>query len=438
MVRRLLKLLPVAAALFGAADASALSLMDAYQAALTNDPAYRAAFYTNEAGKENRIIGRSNLLPVVSGVYAGSRNNSTIEVQEREFPRKYISRNSTVQVRQPLFSLEAWARYKQGNAQSAYAAAVFDNQSQEVILRVTAAYFDVLLREDQLALAQKERAMYTEQRNVNDLLFKKGEGTSTDMIETQSRLDLAEAQVLEAQDALASARDALAVLIGGHADGLDHLRPGFRAVMPDNQSYDEWKNMALASNPEIRALTSSLEVAKQEVNRQRSGHLPRVDLTGTYGKQAADSISTYNQDTTVRSIGFQVSIPLYAGGSVSAATRQSVAQQEKAKADLQAQIDKVLVELRRNYSSMQSSRSRIDALIKAVDSANLLVKATEKSIQGGVRINLDLLNAQRQLSTAQRDLAQARYNYMLAWLRVRASAGTLAAEDVKLVTAYFE
>lgn len=437
-MKRLLKLLPLTAALLAAADASALSLMEAYEAALKNDPTYRAAFYTGEAGKENRILGRSALLPTVSGVYAGSRNNSTIEVGVQEVPRKYISRNSTVQVRQPLFSLEAWARYKQGNAQADYAAAVFDAQSQEVILRVTTAYFDVLLKEDQLALATRERDMYIEQRNVNNLLFKKGEGTSTDMIETQSRLDLAEAQVLEAQDALAVSRDTLAALTGGHVEGLDHLRPGFRAVLPDSRTYDEWRSTALATNPEIKALTSGVEVATQEVNKQRAGHVPRVELVGSYGKQAADSITTYNQDTTVRSIGFQMSIPLYAGGSVSSATRQSVAQKEKARADLQAQIDKVLVNLRKNYNALLSSSSRIDALVKAVDSANLLVKATEKSIQGGVRINLDLLNAQRQLSTAQRDLAQARYNYMLAWLNVRAGAGTLTADDVKLVTAYFE
>lgn len=437
-MKRLLKLLPMTAALLAAANASALTLMEAYEAALKNDPSYRAAFYTAEAGKENRILGRSALLPSVSGVYAGSRNNSTIEIGDRETPRKYISRNSTVQVRQPLFSLDAWARYKQGKAQSDYAAAVFDAQSQEVILRVTTAYFDVLLKEDQLALATKERDMYIEQRNVNNLLFKKGEGTSTDMIETQSRLDLAEAQVLEAQDALATTRDTLAALTGGQAEGLGHLRPGFRATLEDKRTYDEWRSVALATNPELKALTSGVEVAAQEVNKQRAGHVPRVELVGSYGKQAADSISTYNQDTTVRSIGFQMSIPLYAGGSVSAATRQSVAQKEKAKADLQAQTDKVLVTLRKNYNAMVSSASRIDALIKAVDSANLLVKATEKSIQGGVRINLDLLNAQRQLSTAQRDLAQARYNYMLAWLNVRAGAGTLTADDVKLVTAYFE
>ncbi|AVR99370.1 type I secretion protein TolC [Pseudoduganella armeniaca] len=425
-------------ALLAAADAAALSLTEAYEAALKNDPAYRAAFYTGEAGKENRILGRSALLPSVSGVYAGSRNNSTIEVGKQEVPRKYISRNATVQVRQPLFSLDAWARYKQGKAESEYAEAVFDAQSQEVILRVTTAYFDVLLKEDQLALATKERDVYIEQRNVNNLLFKKGEGTSTDMIETQSRLDLAEAQVLEAQDALATSRDTLAALTGGQAEGLWHLRSGFRAVLGDKRTFDEWKSMALATNPEIKALTSGVEVATQEVNKQRAGHVPRVELVGSYGKQAADSITTFNQDTTVRSIGFQMSIPLYAGGAVSAATRQSVAQKEKARADLQAQTDKVLVTLRKNYNAMVSSGSRIDALIKAVDSANLLVKATEKSIQGGVRINLDLLNAQRQLSTAQRDLAQARYNYMLAWLNVRAGAGTLTADDVKLVTAYFE
>ena len=418
--------------------ASAINLTQAYEAALKNDPAYQAAFQTSEAGKENRILGRSTLMPSVSAAYSASQNRTTVEQSNLTFPRDYISRNSTVQVRQPLFNLDAYARYKQGIAQSNYSAAIFDSQSQEVIIRVSSAYFDALLKETQVALAKVERDALLEQRNQNNVLFKKGEGTRTDVLETQSRLDLAEAQLLEAQDALATARDTLAGIIGGPVDSLDHLRAGFNVSNNDLKPYEDWKNAALARNPDIRAAEQAVEASKQEVLKQKAGHAPRVDAIGTYGKLVSDSLSTLNQEQTVRSIGFQVNIPIYQGGAVNASTRQAVAGREKARADLQAQTDKVLVELRRNYNATVSSVARIEALVKAVESAKLLVTATEQSIKGGVRINLDLLNAQRQLYTAQRDLTQARLNYLLSSLRLRAGSGSLSADDVRLTAAYFE
>jgi protease secretion system outer membrane protein len=374
----------------------------------------------------------------VSGAYSGSRNHTTVQTFGKERPEDYLSRSATIQVRQPLFSLDAWARYKQGTAQSEYAEAQFASQQQEVIMRVVGAYVEVLFKEDQARQAQAERDVYLEQRNVNELLFKKGEGTRTDVLETQSRLDLAEAQLLEAQDNLVSARDALAAIVGTDVDQLDHLRPGFQVTVEDKRSFEEWKKVALEQNPELQASTKNVEIAQQEVNKQRAGHTPRLDLTGTYGKTAAESLSTIDQKNTVRNIGFQLSVPIYSGGATSAATRQAAANREKARADLESQSDKVVIELRKNYNQVASSVPRIDALNKAVESAKLLIKATEQSIKGGVRINLDLLTAQRQLYTAERDLSQARYGYMLAALRLRASAGTLSADDVRLLAARFE
>jgi len=438
MTRKLMPLALAAAGLLHVSGASALGLLQAYEAALKNDPTYRAAVYTAEGGKENRILGRSNLLPTISGAYSGSKNRTTTEYLNKEFPQDYISRSATVQVRQPVINLDGLARYKQGVAQSEFAEAQFDSQAQSVIDRVVSSYFDVLFKEDQVALARTERNMYAEQKKVNELLYKKGEGTRTDALETQSRLDLAEAQVLETEDALVTAKDTLAGLVGMDVDQLDHLRPSFHVMPEDKRTYDEWKKIALENNPDIRTQEKNVEVAKQEVNKQRAGHVPRLDVTGTYGKTSSDSLTTINQANTIRSIGFQLNVPIYNGGAISASTRQAAANREKARADLETQTDKVLVDLRKNYKQVASSLPRIEALEKAVESANLLITATEQSIKGGVRINLDLLTAQRQLYTAKRDLAQARYNYMLASLRLRAAAGTLSGEDVKLLAAYFD
>lgn len=437
-----MKLLPAVLGLVLSAacgQASALGLLEAYDLALKNDPAFRSAAYANEAGKENRILGRSNLLPNLSASHSSNKAHTVSDYGlGRVNDQHYISRSTVVQVRQPLVNFDAIARYRQGVAQSNYSAAQFESQEQTVILRVAEAYFDALFQADQVALAQAERDVYVEQRNVNDKLFKNGEGTRTDMLETQSRLDVAEAALIEAQNNLNSALDVLAGIIGGYVDRLDQLRPGFRAEQKDLLDFETWKNTALRTNPDIKTLEYGVQVATEEIRKQRAGHLPRLDAVATYNKGASDTTTTINQDTKTHSVGFQVNIPLYAGGGVSAATRQAAANKGKAVADLETQINKVMVELRRQYKLTESSVPRINALIKAVDSAELLVKATEQSIKGGVRINLDVLNAQRQLSLARRDLAQARYGYMLATLRLKAAAGTLAREDVQLIAAHFQ
>lgn len=437
-----IKLLPAllgTAMLSICAQVSALDLLQAYDLALQHDPAFRSAKFANEAGKENRILGRSSLLPSVSASHSASQ----VDIDQTAGPRtlrdeRYISRSTVVQLRQSLINFDGMARYRQGIAQTNYAAAQFQSQEQSVILRVAEAYFNVLFQADQVALARAERDVYSEQRSVNDRLFQSGEGTKTDMLETQSRLDVAEAALIEAQDALSSAQDTLAGVIGGHVEQVNQLRPGFRVEQRDVLGFDIWKETALAKNPDIQALQFNVQATTEEIKKQRAGHLPKLDAVASYNDGVSDTTTTINQDTKTKSIGFQLNVPLYSGGAVSAATRQAAANKGKALADLETQINTTLVELRRQYKLTESSVPRIEALIKAVDSAMMLVTATEQSIKGGVRINLDLLNSQRQLSIAQRDLAQARYGYMLASLRLKAAAGVLGREDVRSVSAYFE
>lgn len=438
---RLAALLAVGLALHGV-PAYALGLLEAYQLALQNDPAYRAAFYAGEAGKENATLGRSNLLPQVSGSVSASQNRTTVSQYQAPlgditYPRDYLARSSVIQLRQPVLNLDGLARYRQGKAQSAYAAAQFDSQQQEVIVRVISAYLDVLFKGDLLRLTEAQRDALEEQRKVNDRLFKAGEGTSTDMLETQARLDAAEAAVLEGQDLLTVARQTLASVIGREPGALEELVPDFRARPADTVSFEAWKNIALERNPDIKALEAALEGSRQEVSKARAGHAPRVDFVASYSKSSSDTLQTYGQDTTARSIGFQVNIPLYSGGAVTAQARQAVANQEKARADLQTQKDKVLLELRKDYDALMSSNARLNAQMKSVASSELLITATEKSVQGGVRINLDVLNAKQQLYVARRDLAQQRYNYLLNTLRMRAAVGTLSGDDVREMAPYF-
>lgn len=424
-------------------NAAAVSLQQAYEAALKNDPQYRMNFYENESAKENAVLGRSNLLPQVSASYSANRNIADTDTYSALYKQRipdhprYISRSAAIQVRQPILNLDGIIRYRQGKVQTEQGAKQFESDTAQVILRVVGAYSDALFAEDQVALSKVQRDMYLEQMKVNQRLFEKGEGTKTDMLETQARLDLAEAQLVEAQDNATAMRDTLAGIIGMDPGTLDRLGADFRLQGAAPKSFDEWRALALANNPQLAATRLAVENARLDIQRNKAGHAPRVDLVGVYSRDDAASLQNYQQNSVNRAIGVQVNIPIYQGGAINAQTRQAAANWNRVQADLDNRTSQVVVELRKAYDLVQNSTAKIGALEKAVASGKELMKATEQSIKGGVRINLDLLNAQSQLYTSQRDLAQARYMYLLGLLRMRAAAGTLDSSAVREVAAYF-
>lgn len=419
----------------------ALTLWQAYEAALQHDPTFISAKYEKEVGQEYRNIGRSSLLPVLSASYSQYKNRADDITQTSLGPvashPEYTSKSAVVNLRQPVINFDSLARYRQGLAQTELSDATFASRKHELMLRVLSAYVDVLFAQDQLTLATAQRDTLAEHRRLNDRIYAKGEGTRTDMLETQAKLDVAEAQMLDARDNVASTKNALAALIGAPVNSVDGLHKNFRVQVLQPADFDGWRALALGKNPELLAQNRSIEVAAQEIKKSRAGHAPRLDFVASFSKGESESLTTNNRDQTVRSVGVQLNIPLYSGGYVNAVSRQAVAGHEKAKADLNVRTDRIMQELRKQFNLVQSSAARIDALQKAVDSGRLLVQATQQSIKGGVRINLDLLNARQQFYTTQRDLAQAKYNYLHGWLRLRAAAGVLEADDMRQLSAYF-
>ncbi|WP_229491815.1 TolC family outer membrane protein [Massilia sp. HP4] len=430
-----------------AVPAHALSLQEAYEAALRNDPVYRMRIQEREAGRENAIQGRAGLLPNISGSHTVNRNISDRTQMGRnpitgvvspstDHPR-YISRSSTVQLRQPILNLDAFVRYRQGKVQDAQSAQALEAGTDEVAVRVAQAYMDALFAEDQVALSRVQRDMYLEQQKVNARLFDRGEGTRTDMLETQARYDLAEAQLIEAEDNRKSARETLQGVIGMDPGNLDQLGDNFRPLPQDIASYEDWEKLALANNNTLATTRLAVENQRLEIQRQRAGHAPRVDFLATYNKADSESLNQLGTESTNRQLGLQINIPIYNGGGISSATRQAAANYGRAQAEFDARRNEILVELRRAHSIVESSGRKVEALVKAVESGKVLMTATEQSIKGGVRINLDLLNAQQTLFVSQRDLAQARYGYLLGVIRLRAAAGNLDSQVIREIAAYF-
>lgn len=421
----------------------ALSLMEAYQVALEKDPLFQGARHNRAAANEYEAIGRAALLPNVSASYNVSKNDASRTItapngnQTNDNPQ-YTSRVAALQVRQPLFNLDAWQRYMGAKVQVNFSEAKFSGDAQDLINRLTSAYLATLLAEDQLRLSVAQRDAYYENQVSNQSLFEKGAGTRTDVLEARARFELAQAQVLEAQDTVNNRRDELAVIVGGDPGTLDALVVSLPELPLAPATLLEWEALATANNSAVRAQRYSVDYAQTELERNRAGHYPRVDLVASHSRNTSDSLFTYNQESTVNAIGVQMSLPIYSGGSVDAQTRQAVARLGAGQAELDAARQKALVEVRKQFQLVLSSRIRMGAMEQAVRSASEAVEATRKSVAGGQRVNLDVLTALQQLYTARRDLSEARHGYLLAYMRLHVAGGTLRDEDLGRIAACFE
>ncbi len=418
--------------------AHALNLLDAYEAALQHDPIYRSALHENEAGQQAEIIGRASLLPSLAVTHAQNKNSGTLDTGAGSQPLNFDGQVSTLTLRQPLFNLEAIAGYQQGKARADSSRAKFLGHGQQLLVRVVEAYVETLLAQDRVRISETEVDALEELKRVNERMLQRGEGTTTDVLETQSKYSLAQAKIIEAKDELEIAQLKLEALIGQKITQLVRLNDTFSSQaiqLPDG--YDTWQALALEQNAELVTQRHNVVSGKEEIKKNHAGHLPRVDLVASLQKNKRGSFVTQGLDAEFGTIGIEVNMPIYSGGRVNALTTQAVANHARAEAELDAATDQVLIELRKQYNLLQSSVKRIESLEMAVKSAELLVEATQKSIRGGIRINLNLLDAQQQLHTARRDLAQARYNYLLAYLRLQQTAGTLAIDDLRKVASYF-
>lgn len=417
--------------------AQSLSLLAAYEAALQHDRVYRSALHENEAGEQAESIGRSHLLPSLAVTHAQNKNAGTLDTGVGSQPLNFDGQVSTLTLRQPLFNMEAMAGYQQGKARADSSRAKFAGHGQQLVVRLVEAYVETLLAQEHVKIAETQRNALEELKRVNERMLEKGEGTTTDVLETQSKFALAEAKTIEAKDDLEVAQLKLEAIVGQKIARLDRLSDSFSAQAIRFQDYDSWHTLALEQNAELVTQRHNVVSGKEEIKKSRAGHMPRVDFVASLQKNKRGSFITQGLDAEFGTVGIEVNMPLYSGGRVNAITAQATANHARAEADLDAATDKILVELRKQYNLLISGVKRIESLELAVKSAELLVDATQKSIRGGIRINLNLLDAQQQLHTARRDLVQARYQYLLAHLRLRLAAGTLALNDLQDIARYF-
>ncbi|UCE32655.1 MAG: TolC family outer membrane protein [Burkholderiales bacterium] len=404
-------------------------LIEAFESALAADTRYAAARAERDAALQALPIARAGLRPLISAsisdakVQGGRDIRNPTTGQQVDESLDYFSRARSISLRQTIYDRDVFRAVDRAELQVAYAEAAFEGRTKELANRLGGSYLDLMYALDGLTLARSQVQSFEGQLEVARRRFEGGEGTRTEIAEAGSRLDSAQADLLEALDRVAVARRSLQDITG--MDSAAIRPPAGRLVIGalDPPTLDDWLASAEASSPEVQVRRLATQVARIDVERARSGHYPRVELVGSISRTSSDTLSTVNTDSTLRTIGLQISIPIYAGGRVDAGVTQAVANLQRSEAELAAELDTQRIEVRRQYLAVTSGIARIAAREKAVESSELALEGTRAGLRAGIRSNVDVLDAQQRLFIARRDLAEVRYVALLSLMRLQLAAG---------------
>ncbi len=418
-----------AALLLGlAAPAWSLDLMQAYRAALEQDATVRAARAATDSTRERLPQARSQLLPQVSLSVGRNHNDLTSTQTYLGKPvgnsDQYYSFNQTLQLRQALFRKPLWDGLQQADYMVQDAEAGLERELQNLGVRVASAYLEALLAQDQLELVLTQQAFIVTQLDAARKALAAGSGIRTDIDDAQARLDMNRAQELEARQHVGYARRQLEILINAPAGDLARLDADRLAqLQPESNSLEEWLAQAEANSPEIRALRARVETARLEVAKAEGGHYPTLDAVAQVTRSASENVTTPSSRYDNHVYGLQLNVPLYAGGYTSSVVRQALAEQLRAEETLEATRRDLGLRLHNEYRGVTEGAMKVKALEQAVASADQVLTSSRRAFQAGSRTRLDVLNAEQQLQAARRDLAQARYLYLISRVRLQALAG---------------
>ena len=427
----------------GVGTAQAADLLSVYRDAAAHDAQFGAARAALDAGREKLPQGRAGLLPTI-GLGASTVWNETESTRRvngaTAVPADYNSNGWTVTLTQPIYRWQNWVAYHQTELAVAISEAQFGAARMDLILRTAQAYFDVLLAQDALATAQTQKTATAEQLESAKRNFEVGTATITDSHEAQARFDLITAQELAAQNDLTVKGHALQMLIGKEPEALKRLRQGVTMTPPQPADMNQWVEMAETGAASVQIAQASLEIAQREIEKQRAGHYPTLDLVATHGDSAQSYSSTFGAgvDSKAGTIGLQLSLPLFAGGAVSSRDREAVALKQKAAADLDHARRGSALAARQAYLGVTSGLSQVKAYEAALVSSQSALDSNKLGYDVGVRINIDVLNAQTQLYDTAQKLAKARLDTLVALLKLKLAAGNLGDEDVSSINAMLE
>jgi outer membrane protein len=424
------------ASAFVSLNAHAIDLIQVYQQALANDATFASARASLAAGRERVPQGRAGLLPTVglSGSYV--KNDSDVSqfnpAQNAFIPggANLRSNQYTLALSQPLFRWDRWQTYEQSKLAQAISEAQFAQAQQDLITRVAQAYFDVLSAQDTLESTRAQKSAVTEQLASAKRNFEVGTQTITDTHEAQAAYDLVVAQEFAAVNDLDNKRSALQAIIGTDPGTLAPLQAGITLAPPQPATADQWVSSAETQNYGVTAAQLAVESARRDISKSRAGHLPTLDLVASSSRTDVSGRSAGSGDTRNNAIGVQWTVPIFSGFAVTSRVRETIALEDKARNDLETTRRNAALQARQAFLGVNSGLAQVKALQAAEVSSQSALESNKLGYQVGVRINIDVLNAQRQLYSTRTDLARARYNTILNGLRLKSASGSLREADL--------
>lgn len=420
----------------------AADLMQVYREAQDNDPTFAAARATLDAGRERAPQARAGLLPslTLSGNTVWNENEVSVANGPTAKP-DYNSNGYQLTLSQPLFRWQNWVSYDQSKLQVAQAEANFVQARQDLILRVAQAYFDAIFAVENLTAVRANKTAIAQQLASAKMNFEVGTATITDTHEAQARYDLAAAQEIAAESDLEVRQHALQAIIGKTPGPLANTRKDAELTTPQPSDMNQWVAAAEKDSVTVQLQQAAADIAAREVDKQRAAHYPTVDLVANQGY--AKSLATAGGaptalETDFRNIGVQVNIPLFQGGLTVSRQREAAANRSAAQSALETARRGAALSARQYYLGVANGLAQVKALKAALVSSQSALESNKLGYEVGVRINIDVLNAENQVYVTRRDLARATLDTLLSQLRLKASTGALGEDDVAQINALLD
>ncbi len=440
-MNRLFRISAVAALLCSTAPSYGEDLLGIYDLALQNDPKLQQAEASYQAEVEVKPQSRALLLPDFS-----FSANTTDNDQNRKFQSTFItsgeegynSHGYGFTLTQPIYHHDYFVQYRQAGVRVKESSETLTAARQDLIVRVSQAYFNILAAEDVLEFAQSERKADEQQLEQTKQQFKVGLIAITDVNEAQASYDLSRAQEIQAKNQLANAREDLRVITGAYQDNLQPLGDKVPLAIPAPTDIEAWTTTALDKNPQLLAARHAAEVAQQQVNIQRAGHYPTLDLVVNSSDSISGGGSLGSSEVNNTSVALQLNLPIFQGGMVSSKTREAHDRFIQAQQVLEEQRRATINQARQSYLGVTSNISLVNAYSQAIVSNSSRLDATQAGLEVGTRTTVDVLNARRDLFAAKRDYAQARYNYVNSILQLKQAAGTLSRADLETINKWLQ
>jgi len=411
------------------------SLMDIYQQALSNDPTLASAISANKAAQEAIEQAKALYRPNVNFSAGASASQTDVKfigasVFRTQGRNNFEGYNYGIEARQPIYRKDSLVQMDQSKVQVSLADKQLHLTQQDLILRTTQAYFDVLNAQDRIALIDAQKTAILSQLDQAKATFEVGTATVTDVNEAQARYDLILAQEIGAKNDLDIAKRALQALTGKMPEKLATVRADIK-VTQLSQPMQDWQNVAATNNLNIQIQQDSLKIAEHDIERAQAGHLPTLDAVASYTDTYNNGgVNGFGSDLKNGTIGLQLQIPLYQGGAVMSRERQAAYNKQRAQDDVEVARRQTDLETQRAYLNLNTSIAQVKALEQALLSSQSQLDSTKLGYEVGVRTSVDVLNAQQQLFSAKRDLLQARYNYLVNIIRLKSATGIVNEADL--------